>query len=796
LTAQIPNLYDRLTLQPALALAPTRLIDNCAAIVLFHIKKGYKFMGGLTLTALMPGEGGAILALHESEPLKTRLLELGFTPQTHIRMIRNDGGRAALAIEMRGMRFALGVEQAKNIEITRQSFPEKSPAFSAQPIPLFSAPRQEQPISPNHPRRIALVGHPNSGKSTLFTALTHVWVPVGNYPGVTIETHEEPLLLPNHNETLLCDLPGCYSLIPLSLEENITTRFLTQTETPVSVLVCVVDVTRLAHSLYLLLQLKALPQPIVVALNMVDRISPLALQHAQTWLQNHLQLPCVAVSARKQHGMHALCEQLCKILDEAAPPAQPAPPPTKALPLFTADEIAQAYQEIDVIMANVPALSTQSSSWDMSFDRFFLHPRLGKLGIVVTLFCLLQMVIQLGAPLGSIIENLLSQTTFWVNQVLGTGILQSLFLYGFLAGIGNLLTFVPQIGLLFVGIALLEESGLMTRMVFLLDHWLRNIGLGGRSIIPLLSSCGCAVPGIMATRMITHPQERLRAIFVSPFISCSARLPTYILVTSALFSHLKPFLGIFSMSGIMIFFLYLLGLFSAFIMSFFLSRSVFPAEKPMLCFELPHYRLPHWRSVGVRAWQRCRDFIQDTGFTMVTLSLVLWLLLSFPLKPAAFEQSTASGDASYAYQPIPIEESYAGQLGRWIEPVMRPLGFDWRITIGLVASFAAREVMVTTLTQVYSLEQGDRAAISLRKTLEQEAETANNAAEDNHFTPLVAVSLLVFFALALQCSSTVVVVARETQSWRFPAIQLLVMNAIAYISSFLVYQGGRCFGWR
>lgn len=710
--------------------------------------------------------------------------------------------------------------------------------------------------------RVAVAGNPNSGKTTLFNALTGARARVGNYPGVTVERKEAPVRLLNGKQVNLIDIPGCYSLTARSPEEEVAHAVLGGMlgEGKPDWVVCVVDATQLARGLYLTVQLLELGVPMVLALNMMDLARARGVHPDVVLLSQRLGVPVVPIAARHGEGLPDLLKHL-----ECVPPAAEA---RLCATLSAADHqaveavrlaaggttvgtclwlLTSNLQEVRIplspdLVADVARIRADMEAHGLgnfnrrlitarfcavdalldgvvdrahaavdarteAIDRVLLHPLWGGAVFVATMFLLFQAVFAWAEPLMQGIEQLMGSLSEAVTSWVPGSHTQSLLVHGVLAGVGSVLTFLPQIALLFFGLTLLEESGYMARAAFLLDRLMRRVGLHGKAFIPLMSSFACAVPGIMAARTVESQRDRLVTILVAPFMSCSARLPVYTLVIAAVFSGAKPVLGVLSAGGLAIFSMYLLGFLAAIGTAFLLKRTVLRAPLPPLLLELPIYRVPDARTVGLRVLERCRVFVRETGKLIVALSVVLWGLLNFPLAVAspALEQEHAAiaqltgeaHDVAEAHwqrelQAYQLERSLGGRLGHAIEPLIQPLGFDWRIGIGLVASFAAREVLVSTLVQVYALDADTPPdAPSLRAALR--ADVAPNTGTPR-FTPLRGVSLMVFFVLAMQCLSTVSVVRRETNSWKWPVAQLVYMNGLAYLASLLVYQGGKALG--
>lgn len=638
------------------------------------------------------------------------------------------------------------------------------------------------------------------------------------------------------------------------------------------VVICVVDVTQLARGLYLVVQLMEMKLPVVVALTMMDIARQRRTQVDVALLQQRLQTPVVPITARTGAGLDTLRQVLSEphqatgpcshhfnfsaleeraiatvqratqtpawagaeaslgtclwllssnldTLSEALPSAtrQTVDRERRALDPsgngeFSRRLIAARYRTVDHVLVSVlqraPGDDLAGGKNTHAIDRVLLHPVWGLVTFVAAMFALFQLVFSGAAPLMTAVEGAMDALAHQAETWIPEGLTQSLVVHGVLAGVGNVLAFLPQIALLFMGITILEESGYMARAAFLLDRLMRRVGLHGKAFIPLLTSFGCAVPGIMAARTVESHRDRLITILVAPFMSCSARLPVYTLVIAAVFANQAPLWGILSAGGLAIFAMYALGFVAALGTTWLLKRTVLRAPVPPLLLELPMYRLPEPRTVLVRVGERCRVFIRQTGTVILALSVLLWGMLTFPLThpdaetvQAYHAAATLEPDAATAQdqtvqrhlRAFRLEHSFAGRIGHFIEPVIRPLGFDWRIGIGLLASFAAREVLVSTLGQVYALGTDVApTSPSLRHALTADIDPVT---QQPRFTRLTGIALMVFFVLALQCMSTFATVRRETNSWRWPVVQLVYMNGLAYLVTLLVYQGGRFLGW-
>ena len=715
--------------------------------------------------------------------------------------------------------------------------------------------------------RVAIAGNPNSGKTSLFNALTHSRAKTGNYTGVTVERREALLreAMPASGKTTLVDLPGCYSLTARSAEEDVAQRVLLGDlgEAPCDGVACVIDITQLSRGLYLLLQLRELGLPCKVVLTMLDLGRERGLSVALDRLASLLGVEVFTCNPRTGENIAnvaqalagpwptpppygglvaglnaheaAVLTPLAQALTEHAAHLKVANPTALALWLVVSDldlltlrlpeivraqarkaqqeldphrsgafgrrTIGERFRAVDAIVRTVQTRPTQPDLRTYGIDQVLLHPLWGSLILAATLFVVFQAVFAWAKPMmdgvGWATAELGAQLELWVPPSLT----QSLLVHGVLTGVGNVLTFVPQIGLLFLLLGILEESGYMARAALLLDRLMRSVGLSGRAFIPLMSSFACAVPGIMAARTLDSRRDRLVTMLIAPFMGCSARLPVYTLVVAATFAHLPPLYGVVSVGGLVIFAMYALGFLAALGTAWLLKRTALPDSYPTLLMELPAYRMPQFGSLGRHVWQRCQRFVTGTGGTIVVLSVILWALLTFPRVTlpneadlGAYGSQRGLGELTQETAPrvaraYRLEHSVAGAIGRTIEPAIEPLGFDWRIGVGLMASFAAREVLVSTLAQVYAL---DADSPDLMTALRDDEDPVTH---QKRFTALTGLSLMVFFVLAMQCMSTLATLRKETGGWGWPLLALGYMNGIAYGASLLVYQGGRLLGY-
>ncbi|MBN5110197.1 ferrous iron transporter B [Stenotrophomonas maltophilia] len=611
------------------------------------------------------------------------------------------------------------------------------------------------------PLRIALVGNPNSGKTALFNQLTGSRQKVANYTGVTVERKEGRLRAPSGREFAVLDLPGAYSLHPASLDEAITRdlcRGFYPGEAAPDVLLCVIDATNLRLHLRFALELRELGKPMVVALNMVDAAQRRGIQVDVAALERELGVPVVETVAVRKQGAKALVERL-----DAMVPHLDAPVPG---PEGGIDYHAKV-REILSVAVRMPA---RTAKIDDALDRWLLHPVFGLISLAVVMFLIFQAVYAWATPLMDGIEAGFAWLGTLVGSVLPEGPLASLLTDGIIAGVGGVVVFLPQILILFFFILVLEESGYLPRAAFLLDRMMAAAGLSGRSFIPLLSSFACAVPGIMSTRSIQDPRDRLATILVAPLMTCSARLPVYALLIGA-FIRQKTVWGVFNQQGLVLFGLYAAGILSALAMSWIMKKWRRDKSEHPLMLELPSYRLPHARDLAVGLYERGMIFLKRVGGIILALTILLWVLLSFPAAPAG------------ATMPA-IDYSYAGQIGHAMAVFFAPLGFNWQICIALIPGLAAREVAVSSLATVYALSAADDDAASQALT----------PLISDGWSLATALSLLVWYIYAPMCISTLATIKRETNSWKQMGFAAFYLFAAAYVAALITYQVTRALG--
>jgi ferrous iron transport protein B len=693
---------------------------------------------------------------------------------------------------------------------------------------------------------IALVGNPNSGKTSLFNALTGLNQKVGNFPGVTVDKKTGSLELEDGSKVELIDLPGTYSLYPRRADEWVSYKVLMNADEDIKadIILLVADASNLKRNLLFCSQIIDLKVPVVVALTMNDLAAKKGIKIDIAGLQQDLGVPVVSVNARKNKGLSQLNSALTQIiqqnkkiiLDDFIDNKKLAPASIdgiqKLFPALSdyaaihhlishenfpfdaatqdaieqieidnnfnptktqAEEILQRYQHIKQIMKkNVTEPDPlEKKMFTDKLDDILLHRKWGYLILLSVLFLLFQSVFWLARFPMDGIEWSFQQFSNYLNTALPETWWSNLIINGLLAGLSGILVFIPQIMILFGLITILEDSGYMARISFLSDKLMRKVGLNGKSVMPMISGFACAVPAIMSARNIENKKERLLTILVTPLMSCSARLPVYTILISLVIDN-KYYFGFLSLQGLVMMGLYLLGLIMALIVSYVLKGFINLKEKSFFILELPIYRAPRWKNVGITMIEKAKIFITDAGKIIMVISLLLWFLSSFgpgdrmknvETKYAMLiqQQPQQKSILTRNLSSEKLQNSYAGILGQAIEPAIKPLGYDWKIGIAIITSFAAREVFVGTMATLYSVEENDNS--SLREKLQ----AAKNEDGSKVYTLAAALSLMVFYVLAMQCMSTLAVVKRETKSWKWPVIQFVYMTGLAYIMSLFVY---------
>jgi ferrous iron transport protein B len=599
---------------------------------------------------------------------------------------------------------------------------------------------------------VAVVGPPNCGKSTLFNRLTGLRQKTANFPGVTVERHHGTVRLSGGRELEILDLPGTYSLTPRSEDERITDDLLRGKMPEVCVpdaVLLVLDSTNLGRHLVLAAPMLALEKPILVVLNMADELRRRGGEVDSEALSERLGAPVVLVSAAKGEGLEGISqflESTFKAPDPVGLPVLQSPPSCR--------------QWAGRVVAESAYRPPVAPIWTHRLDGVFLHPWLGPLVFLLVVLGVFQTIFYAAVPLMDGVEALVTGSGGWIQATLPDSAAKDLVVQGVWGGVGSVLVFLPQILLLFLFLGILEDSGYLARAAVIADRTMAKVGLQGKSFIPLLSAYACAVPAVMATRTIENKRDRFATILIAPFMTCAARLPVYILVIAA-FMENRPLLGPFLGSrAAALLGLYILGFVAALLTALVLKSTVLKSDRTPFVMELPPYRWPTLKSLGLRLLDRSGIFLRRAGTVILSVAVALWLLAHLPL---------VNGQAPE------IGESLAGTMGRTIEPIIEPLGFDWKIGVGLVTSLAAREVIVGTLGTLHGIA-GDEDSPGLQEALRQDLDLGG------------AVALLVFFAFAMQCMSTVAMVRRETGGWKIPILQFTYMGVLAYVGAFVANQ--------
>lgn len=647
-------------------------------------------------------------------------------------------------------------------------------------------------------RKYALVGNPNTGKTSIFNRLTGLNQQVGNFPGVTVDKKSGKF---KHEgvEVEILDLPGTYSVYPRSEDEKVVYDVLSNpshADFPDAIIV-VADASNLERNLLLFTQIYDLNIPTLLVLNMSD-VASRDKKHIQknVFEERFPGLVIVETNARAGLGISRLKEQLAKGIEQTKIQA--------VIPSFvlasTEDhekqekETTQRYQFIKTFVSVAVQKSAEPLKKVSRLDKILVHPILGYTLFALVLLFMFQLIFSVASYPMDWIDGFVATMGEKASELLPEGVFSDLITQGIIPGIGGVIIFVPQIALLFLCIGILEETGYMARVVFIMDRLMRPFGLNGKSVVPLLSSAACAIPGVMATRTISNWKERLITIMTAPLMSCSARIPVYTLLIALVIPNEKVF-GFFSLQGLTLFGLYALGLFSVLLVSAVMKWFVKSTETSVLMLELPEYRSPRWGNVFINLLEKVKVFVLDAGKVILAVSILLWALASYGPSdrieqaisiiqvvdnPSEEEQQIYDEKVASAK----LENSYMGILGKSIEPVIRPLGYDWKIGISLLTSFAAREVFVGSMATIYSVHQEDDDTRGLIEKMRSEKRSDGTPV----YTLASGLSLMVFYVYAMQCMATLAIVKRETKSWKWPLIQIAYMGVLAYLASLIVFN--------
>ena len=684
---------------------------------------------------------------------------------------------------------------------------------------------------------IVLAGNPNSGKTTLFNALTGLKQKIGNYPGITVEKKVADIDIIGHNARII-DTPGIYSLYSKSIDEKVAQSIICNKfqDDYADIVVVVADASNLRRSIFLLTQIIDLKIPVVLALNMIDVASKKGIIVDVDELSLELGIEVIAINARKVRGLLKLKNAIIRTKSNQADNYKTTLDVNRVfgaiisevnqvrginndyasflslcdydmgnkieqkvkisvllkdseliIDRLQAKETVRRYKSIDVIISKCIKIIEAKGKYRVTeiIDNILIHPFFGYCIFLLILFLMFQAVFQWSSLPMDLIDGLFTNLSIWTASTIPQGVLNDLLVNGVLAGIGGIVIFIPQIAFLFAFIVFLEDTGYMARVSFIMDRFLKQVGLNGRSVIPLLSGVACAVPAIMSTRTISNWKERLITIMVTPLMSCSARLPVYTLIISMIIP-IDVYYGVFNLQGLVLMLFYVLGFLAAIIISFLLKFIIKSKERSFFVMEMPSYKIPDWKTVIYTIFEKVKIFLFDAGKIIIAISIVLWFLSSYGPDEKFKRIEDKWQDKEYAAENIAsekLEYSYAGLIGKAIEPVIKPLGFDWKIGISLITSFAAREVFVGTMSTIYSV--GDDNIVSIRERLKRER---NKETGEPFFTTAVGISLMLFYAFAMQCMTTVAVVYRETNSIKWPLLQFLYLTVLAYLSSFLAFQ--------
>mgnify|MGYP006425472081 FL=1 len=694
--------------------------------------------------------------------------------------------------------------------------------------------------------KVALIGNPNTGKTSLFNQLTGLNQKVGNYPGVTVDKKEGFSKLSSTQNAVITDLPGTYSINPTSIDESIVLKTLLKKDIKESpdVILVVADVENLKRNLLLFSQIKDLEIPTVLAINMVDQMNRKGITIDLSLLKKQLNTEVVLISARKNEGINDVKSAIirCHVAAKASPlcgidhkidpdyftklkeissnyslyelwlmvtqnnfPETVTRDEKEKLLAFKQDvsklkkyqhkETIYRYQEINKILKKTYIID-KSKATDLrgKLDKVFTHKIFGYVFFIFLLLVIFQSIFDWSTLPMDLIDGTFAEISDFAKSNLPKGVLTDLLAEGIIPGIGGVLIFIPQIAILFLFIAVLEETGYMSRVVFLMDKIMRRFGMNGKSIIPLISGTACAIPAIMATRTISSWKERLITILVTPFTTCSARLPVYAILISLIIPDKKIF-GFLNLQGFVLLSLYALGFATAILAAYILHKTLKIKSKSFFVVEMPNYKLPSIKNVFFEVLEKTKSFVLEAGKIILALSIILWFLASNG--PSSFQNAEKNTIQNSAYQNLSekelqqkiasakLENSYIGILGKTIEPSIKPLGYDWKIGIALITSFAAREVFVGTLATIYSVEAENENTATIKEKMASEI---NSETGSKRFNFPVGMSLLIFYAFAMQCMATLAIVKRETKTWKWPLIQLFGMGLLAYVCSFITYQ--------
>ncbi|SNR17634.1 ferrous iron transport protein B [Tenacibaculum jejuense] len=689
--------------------------------------------------------------------------------------------------------------------------------------------------------QVSLIGNPNTGKTSLFNKLTGLNQKVGNYPGITVDKKQGVCNLSSGNKAIITDLPGTYSINPTSLDESVVLKVLQNTtdENYPDVIVVVADVENLKRNLLLFSQIQDIGVPTILAINMADEMDKKGISIDISGLEKALQTKVVLVSAKKNQGIQELknsiatYENLKKVADfsEIAnkidrvyfETLQKVKPHKSLYDLWLGitqqsidtsekqefanflDDISKLkkyqhketiyrYQRINnILKENYNLDISKAKDLRSKLDKIFTHKIFGYFIFLSVLVLMFQSIYEWASIPMDFIDNSFGSLVEYTKSIMPEGMFTDLLTDGIIAGIGGVVIFIPQIAILYFLVAFLEESGYMSRVVFLMDKIMRRFGMSGKSIVPLISGTACAIPAVMATRTISSWKERLITILVTPFTTCAARLPVYAILIAIIIPD-KKVLGFLNLQGLTLLALYALGFFTAIISAYVLHKILKIKSKSFFVMEMPEYKLPSFKNIIFTVLEKTKTFVVDAGKVILAISIVLWFLATHgpssydkveeEVRKEAVLSEFSEEEIAQKIASKKLEKSYIGIAGKTIEPIVKPLGFDWKIGIGLITSFAAREVFVGTLATIYSIEGVEEEA-TIKERMEAEI---NPDTGKKRFNFATGMSLLVFYAFAMQCMATLAIVKRETNSWKWPLIQLFGMGILAYVSALITFQ--------
>lgn len=648
-------------------------------------------------------------------------------------------------------------------------------------------------------KKIALIGNPNAGKSSLFNQLTGLNQHVGNYPGVTVDKHYGDYTGPNAEKVEVIDLPGTYSLFARSGDEEVAVEVLSRQDHPdyPDIVVVVVDTSNLERSLLLFTQVLDLKVPVILALNMSDLLENEGFELNQQKLSEMLgDVKWVSINARKGTGI----DRLKKVVAEGSVASSVDFVPNS--PVQTYDISASVDQELQVADTNArykkikqllqfclkrKEAPKSQRLLTQKIDRWVTHPIGGYVIFLGILLLIFQSIYKFATVPMDLIDGVFGQASSWVQELLPPGVLTDLLAQGIIPGIGGVVIFIPQIVLLFAFLALLEEVGYMSRVVFIMDRLMRPLGLHGKSVVPLISGVACAIPAIMATRGIDQWKDRLVTIMVVPLMSCSARLPVYVLLIALVIPEETVF-GFMDLQGLVLLGMYLLGTVTALLIAVVFKFLIKSKRPSFLIMELPTYKSPRWQNIGLTLFEKTKVFVVDAGKVILAISIILWVMASYG-PPGRIDEATQAavemGLDDNEVAAVQLENSWIGLLGKRIEPVIKPLGYDWQIGIALITSFAAREVFVGSMATIYSVGEDFEEGDTLLNRMKAQIHTDTG---EPVYSLAAGLSLMIFYAFAMQCMSTLAIARRETKSWKWPLLQMAYMTGLAYFGAWIAYQ--------